>query len=154
MNAQPYSELSDLALLELCVWREARGEPFDAKRGVAHVIRNRVYSGIHWWGTDWHSVILHPYQFSSFNESDVNAAKWPTDFDNSFADCCQACIPVFNGADDDLTQGALWYHDTSMGWPHAWGDQRNYVQTLAMGRLLFYKPATAPPIDVDQSTQV
>jgi hypothetical protein len=156
MDAINYNDLSDLVLLELCVWREARGEPFDGKRGVANVIRNRVYSAIKWWGHDWHSVILHPWQFSSFNAHDPNSALWPKDIDPAFAECGQACIPVYNGADVDLTDGALWYHDTSMGWPHAWGDPRNYVQTLAVGGLLFYKPVplTVQPLSVDESTQV
>jgi hypothetical protein len=139
MEQIPYKDLSDLVLLELCVWREARGESHDGKRAVAHCIRNRVYSGVRWWGTDWQSVILHPWQFSSFNTDDPNSALWPTDTDLSFIDCGQACVPVFNGADDDLTQGATFYHDTSIGWPQAWGDQANYEQTLAVGRLLFYR---------------
>jgi hypothetical protein len=140
MDAQPYEKISSLALLELCVYREARGETFDGKRGVAHVIRNRVYSNVHWWGDDWHSVILHPYQFSSFNVSDPNASVWPVDTDPVWADCGQACIPVFSGIDSDLTAGALYYHDISMGWPHAWGNPADYEQTLAVGRLLFFKP--------------
>ena len=140
MNPLPYKDLSDLTLLELCVWREARGESSDGKRAVAHTIRNRVYGATKWWGHDWHSVILHPYQFSSFNANDPNADKWPDDTDSSFAECCQAALPVYLGNDTDLTQGATYYHDTSMGWPHAWGNAADYELTLELGRLKFYKP--------------
>jgi hypothetical protein len=155
MQATDYNDLSDLALLELCVWREARGEQSDAKKGVALVIRNRVYGATKWWGTDWHSVILHPWQFSSFNEHDPNAALWPSDTDTSFSDVCQQATPVYLGTSEDITQGALFYHDMSMGWPAAWGKESDYVQTLAVGRLLFFKPApVAPPMGVDEATQV
>lgn len=141
MIPTPYKDLSDLALLELAVWREARGEPHDGKRAVAHIIRNRVYGSVKWWGVDWHSVILHPWQFSSFNESDPNVALWPSDTDPAFVDACMSAAPIFLGADtDDLTNGATFYHDVSIGWPHAWGNPANYEQTLAVGRLLFFKP--------------
>ncbi len=139
MNPLPYKDLSDLVLLELCVWREARGESLDGKRAVAHVIRNRVYGATKWWGHDWQSVILHPWQFSSFNAADPNADKWPDDTDPSFAECCQAAVPVYLGSDTDLTNGATYYHDTSMGWPHAWGNPADYELTLELGRLKFYK---------------
>src|SRR6202042_2007527 len=36
MQAGAYSELSELDLMKLCVWREARGEGILAKRGVGH----------------------------------------------------------------------------------------------------------------------
>ncbi len=43
----------DLALL---VWREARGETFEAQLAVAHSVMDRVkHPG--WWGTDLLSVI-------------------------------------------------------------------------------------------------
>jgi hypothetical protein len=139
MDPIDYKDLSDLSLLELCVWREARGEGFDGKRGVAHVIRNRVYSGTRWWGSDWHSVILHPYQFSSFNHSDPNSNRWPADDDPAFAECCAASIPIYNGVDEDLTLGATFYYDQSITWPPAWGDMRNYENTFNVGRLMFWK---------------
>ena len=30
-----------------------------------------------WWGDDWESVVLHPWQYSSFNANDPNAVKLP-----------------------------------------------------------------------------
>jgi hypothetical protein len=139
MDPIAYKDLSDLTLLELCVWREARGEGFDGKRGVAHVVRNRVYGGVHWWGRDWHSVILHPWQFSSFNASDPNSNQWPGDADPSWAECCAASIPIYNGTDEDLTLGATFYFDVSIDWPASWGPQANYENTLNLGRLRFWK---------------
>jgi spore germination cell wall hydrolase CwlJ-like protein len=154
MIAQPYTNLSDLALLELCCWREARGEQFDGQRGVCHVIRNRSLVPSWWNGHIAGSlsrVILQKYQFSSFNPGDPNETKWPADDDPAFAECCAAAMPVYLGYDEDNTAGACWYYDTSIGWPKAWGDQNLYVQTLAVGRLLFWKKLAAPVIVIDLS---
>lgn len=149
MESQPYSELSDLALLELCVWREARNQPLDGMRAVANVIRNRVYNPDpfnkrQWWGNDWHSVILHPWQFSSFNELDPNVAKWPSDTDPSFGDVCQVSTPIFMGVGSDNTNGALWYKVTKLPWPHNWGPDSGYQRTLEIGAHSFYKKADVP----------
>jgi spore germination cell wall hydrolase CwlJ-like protein len=46
---QPYSELSELAITALAVYREARGEPYEGKQGVAHVIKNRADKPSAWW---------------------------------------------------------------------------------------------------------
>ncbi len=137
MKPQPYESLSDIALVALAVWREARGESQDGKRGVAHVIANRVKRG-GWWGSDWKSVILKPWQFSSFNANDPNSEKWP-DEDASWTDSLSAASGVITGLDDDLTEGATYYHDTTMGWPKAWGNPADYVNTLNVGRLKFYR---------------
>ena len=138
MEPQPYTELSDLGILALCCWREARGEVEDGKRGVAHVIANRVKLG-GWQGRDWHSVVLKPWQFSSFNLSDPNNTKWPSDDDPSWTECLSISSGVLMGMDDDLTGGATYYYDTSIGWPKAWGNEAEYENTLNVGRLKFWK---------------
>ena len=145
MRPQPYTELTYLQLLELCVWREAQGEPYDGKRAVAHVVRNRVYGTTKWWGRDWESVILHPWQFSSFNKNDPNSRKWPEDTDPSFLDSQVAAESVYLGNDGDLTAGATFYHATSMGWPASWGDPNDYEETLSIGRHKFYRLRTVLP---------
>lgn len=143
MNPRPYEEIPDPSLIALCVWREARGEQRLAKRGVAHVIANRVkHPG--WWGHDWKSVILKPWQFSSFNSDDPNSDKWPSDDDPSWTDSLSVASGVYLGMDDDVTEGSCYYHDTSMGWPKAWGNEAEYENVINIGRLKFYrmKPAT------------
>ena len=139
MEAQNYSDMSDLVLLELAIWREARGEVYDAKRGVAWAIKNRV-DHPSWMGRDWHTVILKPWQFSSFNVSDVNNTKWPEDSDPSFAECCAVAQGVYLGQDStDLTDGATHYYDISIDFPKAWGSEDEWVNTLNIGRLKFWK---------------
>jgi hypothetical protein len=155
MEPTPFDQLSDLVLLELCVWREARGESFDGKRAVAWAIKNRVDSP-RWWGHDWHTVILKPWQFSSFNLGDPNHTRWPLDTDQSFIECTEACQPVYIGADtDDLTNGATHYYDTSIEWPKGWGRPEEWDNTLNIGRLKFFKmKPVAPVLGVDEATQV
>jgi len=134
--------MSELALLELCVWREARGEGFNGKRGVAHVILNRTKVAS-WWNHHVKGsiarVILHPYQFSSFNLADINSDKWPADDDLDFGECVGAAALVSGGTDEDNTDGATHYFDVSISWPTAWGEESAYNNTLNIGRLRFWK---------------
>lgn len=142
MIPQDYSQMSDLDLLSLCLWREGRGEfkraPL-ALRGIAHTIKNRVEDP-GWWGHDWKSVILKPWQFSSFNANDVNSAKWPEDIDPSWSVCKDIASQVYSdGTDTDITNGATHYHDRSIGWPSAWGEQDDWLNTINIDAILFYK---------------
>jgi len=138
MNARLYSELSDLDLAALCIWREARGEGILGKRGVAHVIKNRTMEGP--LGYSISHVVLQPYQFSSFNANDPNADKWPTDSDHSWLDCQQTAQEVLHGSDFDITNGARFYFSPPLtSPPHAWGDVE---VTLKVGNLTFCKTKT------------
>jgi N-acetylmuramoyl-L-alanine amidase len=129
-----YNSLSDPDLLKLCVWREARGEGPLGQRGVAHVILNRAGDPM-WWGHDIKSVILKPYQFSSFNAGDPNADKWPMDDDPALLEISPMCDAVLQGTDRDITDHAQFYHDVSVTPPWA----EDYILTLQVGRLMFYK---------------
>ena len=147
MNPLPYNELSYVQILGLCVWREARGEQRDGKRSVAHVILNRSKIG-GWWGNSIQAVILKPWQFSSFNLQDPNNTKWPEDTDASGNESLAVAQMVIDG-DFDLTSGATYYHDTSMAWPKAWGNQSDYENTLNVGRLKFYKRKSAADLSAE-----
>lgn len=139
------AEAYEFGLLILCVWREARGEPFDAQCGVAWVIRNRVAKG-GWWGTTYAGVILKPSQFSSFNgpdktgHVDANATKFPVpSADPAYASCLLAAKSVYEETTPDPTGGACWYHDTSIA-PPAW--TADLVKTIQIGSLIFYREAS------------
>lgn len=140
MIKQPYVNLRQLQLLDLLIWREAGNQPYEGMRAVGHVVRNRVNSGVTWWGIGWTQVMLHPEQFSSFNPGSTGDARWPAEADPSFMLSCSAAAVVYQGIDIDLTQGALFYHDSSIGWPAAWGNQNDFVNTVNIGQLSFYKP--------------
>ena len=137
MEAAPYNQLSEADLMALCIYREARGEGMMGKRGVGHVILNRV-NARSFFGHDVASVILKPYQFSSFNASDPNVDVWPDDADAAWIDCQAAAHQVLNWNDPDLTAGALYYFSPPLTVaPHAWG---HVGVTLVVGNLTFCKP--------------
>jgi hypothetical protein len=92
------TESWNLSLLALCGWREARNQGRLGMTAVCWSVRNRVsHPAIHWWGQSWPGVILHPYQYSSFNHDDPNALLLPSDpaSDSSWADALQAAENVY-----------------------------------------------------------
>lgn len=66
-----FESLSELELMTLCVYGEARNQGLDGMLAVASVILNRAKKPS-WWGQDIKSVILKPWQFSCLNENDPN----------------------------------------------------------------------------------
>jgi spore germination cell wall hydrolase CwlJ-like protein len=138
VEPKPYSECSDLELMSLCCWREARGEGMLGKRGVCHVIANRVRAG-HFGGSNIHVVILKPWQFSSFNAADPNSDKWPVEGEASWLDCIDAAKSVLENCDEDFTRGALFYFSPPLTVPpvRQWG---NVTETIHVGRITFCKP--------------
>jgi N-acetylmuramoyl-L-alanine amidase len=130
-------QVYELFLLALCVWREARGESLDAKRGVAWVVRNRA-AHPSWWGTDSVTVILKPAQFSSFNAGDPNSVKWPAQNDLSWVAALEISAEVLAGRTEDPTGGATFYFDDSLAAnPPAWAAQLEPCAKL--GRLNFFR---------------
>ena len=141
MEPKSYESMDDLGLLELCVWREARNQSPEAMFAVACSIRNRV-QGPSWWGHDWQTVILKPWQYSSFNKDDPNEVKWPDDFDPAFQRVCEQCELVMNG-EPDSTDGATNYYDTSISFPKGWGSENLWINTLNVGAFRFWKQKPA-----------
>lgn len=146
MNPQPYENLSDLELLSLMCWREARGEIQMAKRAVCCVARNRVNAQTYF-GKTYHEVILHPYQFSSFNApprthiTDPNESKWPEDDEADFLDSLDAAKQVMDPGTNDVTNGASLYFSRPLTMPPvSWGA---VLPTASIGHLVFWKPAPA-----------
>lgn len=135
-------ELADvypLALLAICVWREARGESIETKTAVACSIRNRV-SRPGWWGHNWTSVILMPWQYSSFNANDPNSRLLPHDNDPSWEESLNAAYAVYCNQVEDTTQGADSYFDRSLDQnPPAWATDGTKTHTVDSGRLHFYR---------------
>lgn len=139
MDAQPYELISDLELLALCCWREARGEGMLGKRGVCHVILNRIKH--HGFGIGEHGVILKHFQFSSFNLDDPNSDKWPVEGETSWLDCIDAANAVLYGCEADFTKGALFYFSPPLSVPpvREWG---NVQIVLKVGHITFCKPVS------------
>src|SRR5258708_39654967 len=100
-----YEGYDDGHLLALSVWREARGEVYDAKFAVACSIRNRVNHPC-WWGKMYHEVILEKWQYSSFDPSDPNSTKFPASTDPFYLESTEAASCIINGGMADTTSGA------------------------------------------------
>ena len=119
----------------LCVWREARGEPYEVKRAVASVIFNRQTDKR--WPNELDEVILQPLQFSAFNKDDPNATLFPkrsrTADWRAFEECCKAVMEVRL---DGPTTVATHYFDASIETP-SWAHKMKYVGKL--GKMTFYK---------------
>ena len=100
------------------LWQEARGEPEEGRKAVAHVLWNRVKAGR--WGGTLASVCLWRAQFSGWLPADPNfeAACALPDDDPVLAQM----IAILRAAahDADPTGGATHYHATSLHAPPAW----------------------------------
>ena len=135
-------------LLALACWREARGETPQVQLAMCCSVRNRVtHPG--WWGHDWKSVILAPWQYSSFNPSDPNSTKYPETNDPIFQQCLKAAQYAMTLKLADVSFGADSYFDKSLDSdPPKWTKQPSAKETLVVGRLRFWqtvlRPATVP----------
>jgi spore germination cell wall hydrolase CwlJ-like protein len=133
----PYLNDSTL-LLALCVYREARGETYEAKRGVVSVVRNRVAQcPREGFNRTVRENILKPYAFSSFNENDPNINVYPLHTSDTSDRTWQDCLRAAKSLDPDNTAGAVFYFSPPVTEaPHAWG---NVIPTVRLGNLHFFK---------------
>jgi N-acetylmuramoyl-L-alanine amidase len=100
------STQSDIKLIALCLWREARGEGSEGMLAVACVIRNRVKAK---WG-DWMKVIMGKNQFTSMSvKSDPQIDLQPKAGDKLYAKALAIAEGVYDDEIDDITKGALYY---------------------------------------------
>jgi spore germination cell wall hydrolase CwlJ-like protein len=135
-------EFYDLFILALCIWREARGESIDTKRAVAWVIRNRADHPGWWGGPSIVSVVLHPWQFSSFNHADPNSTKLPQPDDPSWIASLMAAQRAYNRVGPDPTAGAVLYFDKSMDSdPPPWSKDNSMTHCCDVGAIHFFRRA-------------
>lgn len=130
------TQLLDLFLLALCVWREARGEPYRGKVLVATVVLNRARDAKRRWPIAIGDVVTQPLQFSSFNHGDPNALLFPKDGDASWEQCVKAADEARWKADNGQKETtANHYHTAGIETP-SWAKQATIV--ASEGRLIFY----------------
>ena len=104
----------EVTLLALTLWREARGEPLDAKIAVAHTVKNRItHPG--WWGNDWISVLTKKWQYSSLTDpNDKQLTTWPKADDAAFEECLGVAEMVMRGVYNSPLKGIDSYCDDSL----------------------------------------
>lgn len=106
------SKENDILLMAKTIVGEGRGEPFEGKLSIAHVIMNRLhYEG--WFGSTIPQVISKPSQFSCWNKSDTNRkiASNPEKYiePSVWEECKVAARLVYDNKVKDNTNGATHY---------------------------------------------
>lgn len=143
MDVVDYNKLTELQLLALCVWREARGEGQDGRVGVAFSVKNRADRPC-WWGRNIREVVLKPFQYSSFNANDPQSAKAPVPGSTEDRIFLGLSEGVLTGMFKDPTFGATHYFDQSLdAKPPSWANDSSMERTCVIGRLRFYKQRPA-----------
>lgn len=138
---------ADLLEAVKTLWGEARGERFEAKAAVFHVLlaRQAVAKAFKLRTGNNHplygdgtlaGVCLAPYQFSCRNQGDPNAAKidaltLPDAMgDPSFLDCLGAANAALTGRERPAAPGVLHYHVAGMANPPAWAAGKTPIAHL------------------------
>lgn len=94
-------------LAALCVWREGRNQSQNARRGIWWVLQNRV--GKPMFRPTLESVVLQPWQFSSFNATDPNVTKFPNPLVQVDWLAWLEILAIAESPDTDPTNGAVYY---------------------------------------------
>lgn len=125
------------------IWQEARGEPVDGQRAVAHVIVNRLADGR--WGHTLAEVCLSRDQFSAWGRShDPNFAASCRLADNDRSLEAFGIMLAAAASEPDPTQGATHYYAKTIA-PPAWvkGDPSEGIPPAIFcgqfGHHLFYR---------------
>lgn len=126
----------DKAIMALCIWREAAGEPLEGKVAIAHVILNRVGARSSGPGAVA-AAVEAKWQFSSLTApGDVTLIRWPLRPDPSFDSCMQVVEDALNGSSLDPTGGATHYFNPQIVKP-LWAAEM--VKTVSIGHHDFYR---------------
>jgi cell wall hydrolase len=117
------------------LYGEARGEPQEGQRAVAHALWNRVRDGR--WGQTLSTVCLARMQFSCWNTSDPNREQIAALTDDD--PLLQKLRAILDEAriERDPTGGATHYFSTSMIQPPKWSIGATFCGQF--GRHRFYK---------------
>ena len=125
------------------LWQEARGEPLEGQRAVAHAIYNRLKDGR--WGSTLGSVCLARSQYSAWGPVTPSNANMLADFRTScaladddpaliaFADLIAATM-----VEPDPTGGATHYYNPKAVPRPSWAETPA-VPCGQFGRQLFFK---------------
>lgn len=140
-----FGDHSELLLLAMLLWGEARGECDQARFAVGRTVLRRAADGAAWNGRDVKGAILAKWQYSCLNEGDPNRDKLrrPTKHDDPsvWVRGLMAADALLRGADaPDPAPGADHYYDVSLdraGKPPAWAAKYRFVKQI--GRLKFYQ---------------
>jgi len=129
----------EVVLLAIMIWREARGESYDAKVAVASTVMNRVKKA-GWQGKTVVDVVTKKWQYSSMSDpNDRQLTTWPEVNSQAFADCLYIATQAVEGKlilvpwidhyfDDSLKGDAI----------PKWAKEHPLRFRIKLGRLNFY----------------
>lgn len=135
---------ADIDIAARTVWGEARGADYQHQMLIAHVLKNRWFSGKGQFARDdtLASACLRHVQFSCWNADDPNFAKLFVIgvSDAMFRQCMRAVLDALD-APSDPTSGATHYHTLAKpgyakSWPPDWAVGR--ASCLVDGPHAFY----------------
>lgn len=117
----------DLDIMARTIYGEARGQPYEGKKAVAHVILNRLLRYVN--DNTISKVCLRHLQFSCWNRGDPNVVtlqtvplddlQAATSTDKEFRSCLRAALEAFD--EEDFTKGATHYHTPAVSPPWSQG---------------------------------
>jgi hypothetical protein len=143
--ATPGQVSREIDTLARTMWGEARGEPDPAlgMSAVAHVVLNR-FARQTYWGHSIAEVCRRPFQFSCWNQRDVNLPKLlqVSSADPRFALALQLAARLAGMSDlargnDDPTGAATHYHARALQPLPRWA--RGKTPCARLGNHLFYR---------------
>lgn len=121
------ARLNEVDVMARTIYGEARGEykrvdgGLSALIAVGNVIMNRFHQKT-WFGCSVRDVCLRPYQFSCWNEMDVNRQKLLDRIinDTVYQECVNVAEALISCKYPDLTKGADHYYSADMTTPPKW----------------------------------
>jgi hypothetical protein len=124
-------------LASLFVWREAKSESLEARRGILHVVLNRV-NNQHRWPHTLAGVLLQKNQFPTNNRNDPSCTRFPLQEDPRGWRSYVECTKLVMNPGPDPTGGATSYESLPDNSPREpW--MRPEAITFRSGRFRFYK---------------
>ena len=115
------------------IFGESRGESQNGQIAVGHTILNRVKAG-GWYGASIKDVVLKPYQFSCWNQGDVNRELIINKTSQQLLPYYELSKKIINGTIPDNTGGATHYH--AKGVTPYWAAKM--TKTATIGNHVFY----------------
>jgi spore germination cell wall hydrolase CwlJ-like protein len=122
------------------VWAEARGEPDNGERAVAHVLWNRLKDGR--FGSTLAGVCTKPLQFSCWNHNDPQRIRMTTLEENGpeLAPFLEHVRQAWLAPQNDPTNGALFYYSDSMTTPPSWAAKMTLLKKIGRHSFFTDKP--------------
>lgn len=146
----------DILCLAATIWGEARGESYEGKLAIGHVVLNRLQKP-GWWSRQSAAdvpadtiaaVCIEPLQFSCWNAGDLNsidvrrlaAASFQFNKlgDYDYRVCLRAALETVDAPGNDPTLGSTNYHASGSLPP--WAVRK--APAAVIGRHMFYNNVT------------